>query len=121
MSVCVHAKSFWSCPTLGDPWTVARQAPLSMGFSRQEYWSGLPCHPPGDLLDPGIAPRSLISPTLSGRFFTSRWTWDLETLSFSPSTSHTHICDYVLCWFSIYTSHSKQSHKTFPDIFVITL
>ena len=36
------------------PWTVVRQAPLSMGFSRQEYWSGLPCPPPGDLPDPGI-------------------------------------------------------------------
>ena len=40
------------------PWTIARQAPLSMGFSRQEYWSGLPCPPPGDLLDPGIKPGS---------------------------------------------------------------
>ena len=40
------------------PWTVARQAPLSMGFSRQEYWSGLPCLSPGDLPDPGIKPRS---------------------------------------------------------------
>ena len=40
------------------PWTVAHQAPLSMGFSRQEYWSGLPCPPPGDLPDPGIEPRS---------------------------------------------------------------
>ena len=40
------------------PWTVAYQAPLSMGFSRQEYWSGLPCPPPGDLPDPEIEPRS---------------------------------------------------------------
>ena len=40
------------------PWTIARQAPLSMGFSRQKYWSGLPCPPPGDLLHPGIEPRS---------------------------------------------------------------
>ena len=52
-------------------WTVARQAPLSMGFSRQEYWSGLPCPPPGDLPDPGIEPMSLMSPALAGRFFTS--------------------------------------------------
>ena len=43
------------------PWTVAHQAPLSKGFSRQEYWSGLPCSPPGDLPNPGIEPRS---PTL---------------------------------------------------------
>ena len=46
------------------PWTVAHQVPLSMGFSRQEYWSGLPCHPPGDLPDPGIKSTSLMSPAL---------------------------------------------------------
>ena len=45
-------------------WTVAHQAPLSMGFSRQEYWSGLPCPPPGYLPDPGIEPVSLTSPAL---------------------------------------------------------
>ena len=50
------AKSY---PTLVTPWTVARQAPLSIGFSRQEYWSGLPFLSPGDLPDPGIKPRSL--------------------------------------------------------------
>ena len=43
----------------------------SMGFSRQEYWSGFPCLPPGDLPDPGIEPRSLMSPVLAGRFFTT--------------------------------------------------
>ena len=47
-----------SCLTLAIPWTVAHQAPLSMGFSRQEYWSGLPFPFPGDLSDPGIEPRS---------------------------------------------------------------
>ena len=46
------------------PWTVAHQAPLSMGFSRQEYWSGLPCPPSGDLLHPGIKPASLMPPAL---------------------------------------------------------
>ena len=46
------------------PWTVACQAALSMGFSRQEYWSGLPCPPPGDLPDPGMEPRSPASPAL---------------------------------------------------------
>ena len=49
------------CPTLMTPWTVARQAPLSMGFPRQEYWSDLPSPPPGDLPDPGIEPTSLVS------------------------------------------------------------
>ena len=46
------------CPTLCNPWTVAYYAALSMGFSRQEYWSGLPLSSPGDLPDPGIEPRS---------------------------------------------------------------
>ena len=53
------------------PWTVARQAPLSMGFSRQEYWSGLPCPPPGNLPNPEIVCTSLKPPILAGRFFTS--------------------------------------------------
>ena len=54
-----------------DPWPVARQAPLSMGFSRQEYWSGLSCLPPGNLPDPGVEPTFLMSPALAGRFFTT--------------------------------------------------
>ena len=53
----------------GIPWTVVRQAPLSMGFSRQGCWSGLPFPPPGDLPNPGIEPESLVSPALAGRFF----------------------------------------------------
>ena len=47
-----------SCLTFVTPWTVARQVPLPMGFSRQEYWSGLPFPSPGDLTNPGIKPRS---------------------------------------------------------------
>ena len=50
-------------------WTGAHQAPLSMTFSRQEYWSGLPCPPPGDLPNPGTEPSSLASPALAGGFF----------------------------------------------------
>ena len=57
------------------PWTVAHQAPLSMGFSRQEYWSGLPCPPSGHLPDPGIEPVSLKSPALAGGFFTTSASW----------------------------------------------
>ena len=56
-------------------WTVARQAPLSMGFSRQEYWSGLPFLPPGCLPDQGMEPTSLMSPGLAGGFLTSSATW----------------------------------------------
>ena len=58
------------------PWTVALQAPLSMGFPRQEYWSGLLCPPPGDLPDPGLKPTSLMSPALAGRFSTTCATWE---------------------------------------------
>ena len=58
------------------PWTVAPQAPLSMGFSRQEYWSGLPVPPPGDLPNPGIEPTSLRSPASAGGFFTASATWE---------------------------------------------
>ena len=58
-----------SCVWLfATPWTIAHQVPPSMGFSRQEYWSGLPCPPPGNLPDPGIEPRS---PPSAGRFFTA--------------------------------------------------
>ena len=60
-------------PTLfATPWTVARQAPLSMGFSRQEYWRGLPFPPPGDLPDPGIELDALVSPALAGGFFPAK-------------------------------------------------
>ena len=53
------AKLLQLCPTPATPWIVVLQAPLSMGFSRQEYWSGLPYPPPGDLPDPGIECVSL--------------------------------------------------------------
>ena len=55
----------------GTPWTVAHQALLSMGFSREEYWSGLPFPTAGDLLELGMEPTSLISPVLAGGFFTT--------------------------------------------------
>ena len=57
-------------------WTVARQAPLSMEFSRQEYWSGLPFASPGDLPNSGIEPVSLAAPALAGEFFTTSATWE---------------------------------------------
>ena len=58
------------------PWTVDHQTPLSMGFSRHEYWSGLPCSPPGYQLNWGIEPASLKSPALAGGFFTTSATWE---------------------------------------------
>ena len=56
-------------------WTIACQVPLTIEFSRQEYWSGLPCPPPCDLSDPGIGPMSLSSLALAGGFFTTSPTW----------------------------------------------
>ena len=64
----MHAKLLQSCPTPYDPMDVARQAPLSMGFSRQEYWSGLPFPPPGDLSNPGMEPTSSASHALKVDF-----------------------------------------------------
>ena len=72
--------SLFSCVRLcATLWTVAHQASLSMGFSRQEYCSGLPCPPPGDLPDGGLKPESLMSPELAGGFFTISTTWESRT------------------------------------------
>ena len=64
----VCAQSLSRVQLFATPWTVAHGALLSVGFSRQEYWSGLPFPPPGDLPDPGIEPTSLVSPALAGGF-----------------------------------------------------
>ena len=61
-------------------WTVAHQAPLSMGFFRQEYWDGLPFPTPGNLPNPEIVPRSLTSPALAGRFFTTEPPWESKEI-----------------------------------------
>ena len=65
MCVLIHVWLF------ATPWIVAHQVPLSMGFFRQEYWTGLPFPPLGDLSDPGVEPKTFVSPTLEGRFFTT--------------------------------------------------
>ena len=75
------------CATL---WTVACQVPLSMGFSRQEYWSRLPCSPPGDLPDPGIKLMSLTSPALAGGSFTTSAPWE---------THYKKSCDQSVIYF----------------------
>ena len=75
-----YPEVYTMCSVMSDSfatlWTVTHQAPLSMEFSKQGYWSGLPCPSPGDLPDPGIEPTSLLSPTLTGRFFTTSATWE---------------------------------------------
>ena len=81
-------------------WIVGHQAPLSMGFSRQEYWSGLPWPPPGNLPDPGIQPSSLMSPALAEGFFTTSTTWDNLLQGQSQL-----IKDLNCMWKSLYLCH----------------
>ena len=74
VSMCIsHSSHVQLFVTL---WTVAGQAPLSIGFARQEYWNGFPCSSPGGLPHPGIKPASLTSPALAGEFFTTSTTWE---------------------------------------------
>ena len=72
-------------------WTVALQAPLSMGFSRQEYWSGLPCPAPGDLPDPEIKSASLTFPVLAGGFFTTSATWEAHKYEYFYNTYYIYM------------------------------
>ena len=78
--VCVCAQSVSHVQLFSTPWTVSHEAPLSMEFSRQEYWSRLPFPTPGDLPDLGIKPMSLAFPALAGRFFTASATWEADSL-----------------------------------------
>ena len=72
----MHAQLLSRVQLFGTPWAVACQAPLSMGFSRQEYWRRFPFPPPGDLPVPGIEPVSPASPALADGFFTTGPTWE---------------------------------------------
>ena len=114
--VCVCAKLLQLCRLCATLWTVARQSPLSMRFSKQEHWIGLLCPPPGNLPDSGLKSTSLLSPALAGRVSTARATWEghlplysllfsllmvsldeqkflilLSTVSFSPFTGITFV------------------------------
>ena len=96
-------------------WTVAHQAPLSMGFSRQEDWSGLLCPPPGDLPDQEIEPWSPASPTLANVFFTTSATW--ATLSVSSVTQLCPIfCDLMDC-----STAGFPVHQQLPDYTIDSL
>ena len=75
-SVCICAQLLSPVQLFETPWTVACQAPLSMEFSRQEYWSGLQFPSPGGLPNPGTEPRSLVFPALAGGFFTTSTIWE---------------------------------------------
>ena len=95
-----------SCLTLATPWTVTYQAPLSMGFSRQECWSGLPCPPPGYLSNPGIQPRA---PTLQA-----------DSLPSEPPGKPIDCCCYYYCYYYYYPNLSRDTelHPSFPSCFI---
>ena len=88
------------------PWTVAYQAPLSVEFSRQEYWSGLPCPLPQDLPNPVIKPKSFMSPTLAGGLFTTSTTWEAP-----PDNTRAHTHTHTQCYFP-YRSRKSSCFET---------
>ena len=108
VSVCVCVCVFSYVWLFATPWTVACQAPLSMEFSRHEYWSGLPFPSSGDLPDPGLEPVSLAFLSLAGRFFTTAplrspriWEYDIllgwpKVRSDFPARSHRKTWMYFL-------------------------
>ena len=103
-------KCILSCSAVSDsltPWTAAHQAPLSMGFFRQDYPSGLPCPTPGDLPYPGIEPTSPTSPPLAGRFFTTEPPVKLSEVPLLSKVPKPYLTVYfwwffqkLTCWFS---------------------
>ena len=104
---CACVLSRFSCVQLfATLWFVADPAPLSMGFSRQEYWSGLPCPPPGGLPNTGIEPTSLTSLASAGWFFTTSATWEAWEVVHHCGFSF-HFPDDRWCWasFHMLTGH----------------
>ena len=78
--MCVHVMLLQSCLTLCSSKDYSPQAPLSVVFSRQGYWSRLPCSPPGDLPNPGIKPTCFLSAALIGGFFTTSASWEAHVI-----------------------------------------
>ena len=102
LHTCIYTYMCWITSIVSDSatlWTVARQAPLSMEFSRQEYWSGLPFISPRKIPDPGIEPEFLKSPVLAGVFFTTNATWE-----YTHTHTHTHTHTYI------HTQRHKYTH-----------
>ena len=102
LSLCVCVQLLSHVWFFAVPWTVVRQAPLSMELSRQEHWSGLPFPPPWDLPDPGIKTTSPASPGLAGGLFTTSATWEAQ---------------YGLCRHWRKKSLNKSLRWSIPNIF----
>ena len=110
----VSAKSLQSCPTFSTLWTEACQALLLKGFSRQEYWSGLPCPLPGDLPDPGVETMSLTYTCIHRQvFFTTSANWEARGMMYILQNEVTKVLTHeVNCRAMIYSQ---------PGLFPITL
>ena len=90
-----HAQTLSHVRLFVTLWTITHQVPLSMGFFRQEYWSGLLFPPPGDLYNPGIKPASFVCLALAGKFFTTRITWEAQHVCMSmylPTHMYLNTC-----------------------------
>ena len=108
-------KSLESCLT-ETLWAVTCQAPLSVGLSRQEYWNGLPCPPPGDLPYPGIEPPSLMSPALADGFFTTNTTshWFIIK-EWNTETARGKTCLGQGVWEGVWAFHTLSRHASLPE------
>ena len=102
--LCMCVCALCHAPLFVTPWTVAHQAPLPMGISTQEYWSGLPCPPPEDLPHLGLEPRSFASPALLVGFFITRTTWEA-------------LCIYYIHTVFLCLKNWKTTHQTADTIF----
>ena len=112
LNICVCILSHFSHIQLfATIWTVARQAPLSMRFSREEYWSGLPCSPPGDLSNPRIEPMSLMSPALASGFFNTSATSEAQSASVACIPNHSPVLpsSSIIVWSKFVFSTKAES------------
>ena len=118
MPCMLCAQLLQSCLTLfATLWTVAHQIPLSMGFSRQEHWSGLPCPPPGDLPNPVIELLSLMPPALAGKLFTTSATWEINVVKYKKFLFPTNLPPYFPShgvW-KLLTNHLSPKLGFIPD------
>ena len=106
----MYVKLLQLCPILCDPMDCSPPGSSVQGFSRQEYWSGLLCLPPGDLSDPGIKPASFTFPALAGGFFTTSTTW--EALSVNYYFSYGTVTNI---FYSFPLKKKSWSQPTFPQ------
>ena len=95
--VYIYAQLLIHVWLFATPWTLACQAPLSMGFPRQKYWSELPFPPPGDLLNPGFKPTFFLSPALADRFFTTELPGNPRRRQPPVNEVSQHKCS-MTCW-----------------------